>query len=597
MKKILSLIFVVMLPLFASAYDAEIDGIYYNFSGDNATVTYYDSNSNSNAYSGAVVIPESVTYNGKTYSVTSIGQYAFYKCWSLTSVTIPNSVTSIGYQAFCSCSSLTSVTIGKYVTHITAEAFSGTNIKKVIWLMNTPPAGYGNLIGKINYVPSNNFSGLSNVKVYPLFNSMFEINGVKYVPVNPAERTCDAIDCVYDETCKNLNISSSVIYQGITLNVQNVMPYLAYGNENIETVSIDIEGNIPDYAFSNCSGIKSVAFGEKVTGISTYAFYGCKALEAIEIPDYVKLTIGSNAFQNCTSVKSIVISNDCTQIGDYAFSGCTSMESAVIGNGCTQLGKYAFSNCQSLKSFNIGTQMQAIGQEAFYGCSAIEQIISKAQTPPTCGTQALDDINKWTCMLYVPKGSLAAYQDADQWKGFFFIQEEEGEGTEPEERCATPVISYVNGKLTFVCDTEDVVFHSSITDTDINSYLTREIELGVTYTISVYATKEGYSCSETATGTLCWIDVEPATDGIFNEDDATEVKEVKALPVLIQTQGGIITIQGAAEGTTIAIYDLEGKQHGSTISDKERATIATSLRPGSTAVVKIGEKAIKVLLR
>ena len=175
--------------------------------------------------------------------------------------------------------------------------------------------------------------------------------------------------------------------------------------------------------------------------------------------------------------------------------------------------------------------------------------------------------------------------------------EEEGEGTEPEERCATPVISYANGKLTFVCDTEEVVFHSSITDTDITSYLTREIELGVTYTISVYATKEGYSNSETATGTLCWIDVEPATDGIFNEDDATEVKEVKALPVLIQTQGGIITIQGAAEGTPIAIYDLEGKQHGSTISDKERATIATSLRPGSTAVVKIGEKAIKVLLR
>lgn len=163
-----------------------------------------------------------------------------------------------------------------------------------------------------------------------------------------------------------------------------------------------------------------------------------------------------------------------------------------------------------------------------------------------------------------------------------------------KQKCATPTISYANGELTFNCETEGAVCQSTITDTDISSYSTNKVQLSVTYTISVYATKDGYNDSEVATATLCWIDVEPATEGLSDED---AVAEVKALPVLIQSQGGTISIQGAAEGTLIAVYDIEGKQYGTTIAEKGCATIATSLRPGSIAVVKIGEKPIKVLIK
>ncbi len=109
----------------ALAYDAKIDGIYYDFSGTEATVTYYSPSAglNKDAYTGNVTIPTSVNYNGKTYSVKSIGEYAFNHCSSLTSVTIGNSVTSIGLNAFSNCTGLTSVTIGNAVTSIGDVAF------------------------------------------------------------------------------------------------------------------------------------------------------------------------------------------------------------------------------------------------------------------------------------------------------------------------------------------------------------------------------------------------------------------------------------------------------------------------------------------
>ena len=92
----------------AFAYDAEIDGIYYGLYSDNtAYVTYKDNNYGS--YSENITIPETITYNNKSYTVTSIGEQAFYNCSGLTSITIPESVTSIGYEAFKGCSGLTSL--------------------------------------------------------------------------------------------------------------------------------------------------------------------------------------------------------------------------------------------------------------------------------------------------------------------------------------------------------------------------------------------------------------------------------------------------------------------------------------------------------
>ena len=129
-KPFLLTLIVAMFPQLLSAYDFKVDGLCYNYNDDgtSVTVTYQktDSYGDGDGYYylvGNLVIPSSVTYKGKSYSVTSIDNGAFCGCNGLTSVTIPNSVTSIGFEAFLYCSGLTSVDLGNSVTWIREYAF------------------------------------------------------------------------------------------------------------------------------------------------------------------------------------------------------------------------------------------------------------------------------------------------------------------------------------------------------------------------------------------------------------------------------------------------------------------------------------------
>ena len=260
----------------ALAYGCKVDGIYYDITPANRTASVTRV-----SYSGGVIIPETIAFDGTTYSVTSIGDGAFANHSGLTSVTIPNSVTSIGYGAFGGCSGLTSVTVdknnGTYDSRDNCNAIIETSTNKLI-------------VG-----------------------------------------------------CKNTTIPNSVT-------------------------------SIGDRAFEGCSGLTSVTIGNSVTSIGRYAFYNCSGLTSVTIP------------------------NSVTSIGEHAFYNCSGLTSVTIGNSVTSIGNYAFFNC-----------------------SGLTKLVSLAVEPPTCDNGALKKVDKTSCQLFVPEGSINKYKTADQWKDFLNI--------------------------------------------------------------------------------------------------------------------------------------------------------------------------------
>ena len=175
MKKQLLLFVMMVLPFMASAHDIEVKNadnvtIYYNYinNGTELEVTFRGSSYNdySNEYQGNVAIPEEVTYMNRTRKVTSIGNYAFYYCSKLTSVTIPNSVTSIRNSAFFGCSSLTSITIPNSVTSIEESAFSGCSGLTSITIPNS-----------VEYIGSYAFYYCSKLTSITIGNSVKSIGG------------------------------------------------------------------------------------------------------------------------------------------------------------------------------------------------------------------------------------------------------------------------------------------------------------------------------------------------------------------------------------------------------------------------------------
>lgn len=167
-----------------------------------------------------------------------------------------------------------------------------------------------------------------------------------------------------------------------------------------------------------------------VTAIESAAFFNCTGLTAITIPASVR-TIGSNVFDGCSGLTSIIVEegnskydsrDNCNAIiltkNNRLIVGC---KNTNIPENITKIESFAFAGHTGLTSITIPNSITSIGYQAFSDCLGLTKVICHATTPPSAG-KAFESVNKGACILRVPNGSITAYQQADEWKEFAFIE-------------------------------------------------------------------------------------------------------------------------------------------------------------------------------
>lgn len=401
-------------------------------------------------YSGDIVIPSTIEWDGNTLSVDYIDNGAFLGCSGLTSVTIPNSITSIGNFAFTYCTGLTSIDIPNSVAYIGSSSFHGctglTSVTIPNSVTNIGVSAFRVCTGltSINVAEDNpNYCSVEGILFNKNITTLIQYPSGKQGAYNIPNSVTSIGNNAF-EACSGL--SSVTIPNSIT-SIGSATFFLCSGLTSIEIPNSIT--SIGENAFGGCSGLNSVTIPNSVTSIGESAFHGCTGLTSIEIPNSV-ISIGSFAFEN-TGLTSVTIPNSVTSIRMGVFRSCTGLTSVYVAednanycsmdgilfdknrtklilypggkqgeyycipNSVTSIDDYAFLDGSSLDSIEIPNSVTSIGRMVFYSCNNLTSLICKAVIPPVLQSYPFS----WTNYppIYVPAESVAAYKSADIWNG------------------------------------------------------------------------------------------------------------------------------------------------------------------------------------
>ena len=407
--------FTLFLAFFASvgtmfAEKVQIGNLYYNLKEDKTAEVTYDKVFNENNYKSLTTadIPASVTYSGTTYSVTSIGWYAFYECTGLTSVTIPNSVTSIGVYAFVSCSGLTSFSVAGDNSNYSSKEGVLFN-KQQTTLIQYPARKQGEYIipNSVTSIVDYAFYGCSGLTSLTIPNSITSIVDNAFTGCSSLTSITipNSITSIGNEAFAGCSSLTSVT---IPNSVTSIGTAAFYGCSGLTSVTIPNSiTSIVDYAFEGCSSLTSVTIPNNVTNIGKGAFSGCSSLSSVTIPNSVT-SIGESVFSNCSSLTAVEIPNSITSIGYSAFAGCSSLTAVEIPNSVTSIGWYAFYECTGLTSVTIPNSVTSIGHYAFTGCSSLTSITTP-NSITSIGNGAFTGCSSLTS-IYVPCGEMERFK-------------------------------------------------------------------------------------------------------------------------------------------------------------------------------------------
>ena len=390
-------------------------------------------------------------------SVANIPNWLCYGMDNLNSIIIPYHVASVGYGTFGKCSSLASVVWNAKITedyqNKNYAPFLDSSISSFIFgdsVQHVPAF----LCYNLSLLPTLTIP--QNIKTIGK-NAFGQCVGLTSIEWNPI--TCTGYwDAEYTYPiftgCNNVE---SVVFGD---NVQEIPKYLCYQMSKITSLALPKSLNTIGFrAFKECSSLSTITIPKSVNTIASDAFDACTSLNKtnytgdvatwcnikfanstanpinyshnfyINDQEIKDLVIPENtgevkfgAFFNCTSLSSITILGGVTNIRKSAFNGCSSVSKIIFGESLMKIGDYAFKGCSSLSSLVLPASVESIGDSTFYNCTSISSITTHAENPFSLGNNAFYGVKK-TIPMYVPCGSVEAYESADGWNAFTNIQE------------------------------------------------------------------------------------------------------------------------------------------------------------------------------
>ena len=327
-------------------------------------------------------------------NVESIGSYAFEDCSSLTEVTIGSNVESIGLYAFSGCTSLTEITIPASVTSISEDAFTGTAFYNdetnwesgVLYIGNHLISAKTTIFGAYTIkngtltIAGNAFNGCSGLTEIMISEGVTSIG-------SSAFRGCSSLT--------EITIPASVTSIGsYAFAYCSSLTEIKYNAAAVADLAFN--SNVFYNAGSNSDGV-TVIIGESVTRVPANLFVGTN-ITSVTIGSNVE-SIGSYAFNSCSSLTSVKIGAGVTSIGDRAFSYCSGLTEVTIPASVTSIGLYAFENCSGLTKVTIGAGVTSIDSSAFYRCSNLTSVTIGAGVT-SIGLYAFRDCSKLTSVTF-----------------------------------------------------------------------------------------------------------------------------------------------------------------------------------------------------
>ena len=407
---------------------SQSNNVLYYTSSDGKVVSPY----NTSAFGANIISNEYVDGRGiLTFDsgIKSIGDKAFFRCYNLATIVIPEGVTSIGDSAFY-LSGLTSINIPNSIMTIGDNAFYHCYLKSFNGKFASPDGLFlidsGTLLAAA-------FDSISEHLIIP--------DGVTCIGPSAFSGCSKLRDIIFPEGLTIIGVSAFsycefltrlTLPDGLTSIGSDAFSYCS------ELTSIRIPQSLTSIgskAFYQCYDLSSIAFPDGLTSIGDYAFYQCSSLVSITIPQGIT-SIGNSVFRDCLNLTSIILPSGLKRIGDFAFSWCYSLSSIDIPGSVTDISMYAFQyckgltritlpsgltsiewgvfeDCAGLTSIDIPENVTSIKGSALNGCSSLSYIKVKPGTPPVGDGSMFYNTNN--CPIYVPIGSMDAYKSAEYW--------------------------------------------------------------------------------------------------------------------------------------------------------------------------------------